>query len=522
MPPSPPAAPPGPHAAPAATAAAAHDPLLRPGGTLDPGKRRDLIGQIIGDKYRVRAIIGEGGMGAVFEAEHLQIGRLVAVKVLQPKEAQKQEAVSRLQHEARIAGRIGHPNICEVYDIGLLPDESPYLVMERLHGETLAERIQNSGPVGAYEAVDIMLQVLSALVAAHQRDVVHRDLKPENIFLSQRAGMLPLAKILDFGISKLVGVEDTGLNLTQPGMVMGTPYYMAPEQARGDRQIDQRVDLWAGGVILYECLTGQRPFVARNYNALLVQILTAWQRPVHELNPSVHQRLSKLVDKALAKNREERFQNATEFLDGLRKFKRRLSSSIPAAKPTSRPDPKIRVHEIADENTDDGTIVFARVQDGQGIVVTDRDSSGRPISLQPQTPTSSQASPPRASSPRPAPAAPSPAVPPRPPPPAPAPRKAVAPPPVVPPAPPAPRPAPAPPRPDAAPPSSRLVPRPAGPPSGRPQSSRFIVDDPTTVPADGPPIPPTSGLEEESTMVDVPSFQEDSVTMVRRDPPSRR
>ncbi|AKT36426.1 serine/threonine-protein kinase [Chondromyces crocatus] len=444
------------------------------------------MGQIISDKYRVRAVIGEGGMGSVFEAEHMHIGRLVAVKVLHPKEAEKKEAISRLEHEARIAGRIGHPNICEVYDIGRLPDGSPYLVMERLHGETLAQRIQNGGPLNPYEAADMMLQVLSALVAAHQRDVVHRDLKPENIFLSQRAGMLPLAKILDFGISKLVGVEDTAMDLTQPGMVMGTPYYMAPEQARGDRQIDHRVDLWATGVILYESLTGQRPFVARNYNALLVQILTAWHRPVHELNPSVPHRMAKLVDKALAKGREERFQSATEFLEGIRKFKRRLSSSIPAPRVTTRPDPKIRVHEIADENTDDGTIVFARVQDAREIVVAERDARGRPISPSPFENPSPR--PQRSAPARPAPPAPS--APPVVPPPAPT---------------------------FGSPPPLSHEQRSAAPPSSRaPASVPRVIEDPTTIPGDGPII------EEESTMVDPPNFQDDSVTMVRRDPISRR
>ncbi|WP_437528201.1 serine/threonine-protein kinase [Sorangium sp. So ce726] len=320
---------------------------------------RSLLGHVISDKYAVTAIIGEGGMGAVYEAEHLQIGRLVAVKVMHPRETQKREAISRLEHEARVAGRIGHPNICEVYDMGWLPDGSPYLVMERLHGETLAQRIERCGVVPPNELVDIMLQVLSALVTAHDRGVVHRDLKPENIFLSERTGMLPVAKLLDFGISQASGMDGAMTDLTRTGMVMGTPYYMAPEQARGDVELDRRLDLWAAGVIVYEALTGQRPFVARNYNALLVQILTLWHRPMTELDPTISPGLSRLVDRALAKARDERFQSAREFLEGLRRFK----NQVPVSQKRRRE--RVAVQNLVDEQSDDGTMMFARLAEGE-------------------------------------------------------------------------------------------------------------------------------------------------------------
>lgn len=193
--------------------------------------KRELVGRVIGDKYGVTGLIGEGGMGAVFEAEHLAIGRLVAVKVLHPKHAQNRDAATRLHHEARVVGTIGHPNICEVYDLGRLDDGSPYLVMERLHGETLAQRIVRVGRMIPADVIDVAVQILSALIVAHDKGIVHRDLKPENIFLSERPGMPPLAKILDFGISKAADLDDAALDLTRTGMVMGTPYYMAPEQA---------------------------------------------------------------------------------------------------------------------------------------------------------------------------------------------------------------------------------------------------------------------------------------------------
>jgi serine/threonine-protein kinase len=297
------------------------------GAAPEPPQRRQLIGRVIGDKYGVTGLIGEGGMGAVYEAEHLAIGRMVAVKVLHPKHAQKREAITRLQHEARVVGTIGHPNICQVYDMGRLDDGSPYLVMERLHGETLAERIQRQGPVPYPALFDVMLQVLNALGAAHQKGIIHRDLKPDNIFLAQpSAGGPELAKLLDFGISKAQTSDETSMRLTRTGMVMGTPYYMAPEQARGERSLDQRVDLWAVGVLIYEGLSGRRPFLARNYNALLVQILTTRHRSVNELVPGLPAALSLLVDKALSKMREDRFQNAAEFQDALLRLQGSTSS----------------------------------------------------------------------------------------------------------------------------------------------------------------------------------------------------
>ncbi len=302
---------------------------------------RGLVGRIIGDKYRVLGLLGEGGMGAVYEAEHTTIGRPVAVKVLHPKNAQNKDAVSRMHHEARVVGTIGHPNICEIYDIGRLDDASPYLVMERLYGETVAERLLRGGALPYVELVDIMVQVLSALVVAHEKGIIHRDLKPDNIFLSQRAGMPPIAKLLDFGISKASNIDDSAVDITRTGMVMGTPYYMAPEQARGDRRLDHRVDLWAVGVILYEGLTGRRPFVARNYNALLVQILTSRHRPVAELVTGLPEALSATIDKLLAKMREDRIQTAMEVQERLMDV-RRNARSVPPVSSHASPPPEAR------------------------------------------------------------------------------------------------------------------------------------------------------------------------------------
>ena len=188
-------------------AAAPPAPAVRPIVPAPPSSRRAaplrLIGQTIGGKYHVRSVLGEGGMGTVFEAEHLSLGLSVAVKILHATHATKKDAIKRFQQEARAAAAIGHPNICGVIDLGSLDDGSPYIVMERLIGETLADRIASEGGLPFEDVIDILVQVLSGLVAAHEQRIVHRDIKPENVFLTTRVGCPPLVKLLDFGVSKM-------------------------------------------------------------------------------------------------------------------------------------------------------------------------------------------------------------------------------------------------------------------------------------------------------------------------------
>ena len=278
---------------------------------------RALIGTTLGGRYRVRSILGEGGMGTVFEAEHLALGRAVAIKVLHPTQAKRRVAVQRFQNEARAAGTIGHPNICEVYDIGELGDGSPFLVMERLVGETLADRIARER-VDATDLVDIMLQVLSGLHAAHQKGILHRDIKPENIFLNTRVGVGPLAKLLDFGVAKEMNpAPDAVTDLTMAGMVMGTPFYLSPEQARGERDLDQRTDLYACGVVMYEALAGTRPFASQNYNGLLRSILFADPTPLRVTRPDLPEGLESVVMSAMARERGDRYADAVALQEAL-------------------------------------------------------------------------------------------------------------------------------------------------------------------------------------------------------------
>jgi len=303
-------------------------------GTMQPTRNiaHDMVGQNVGGRYRVKGVLGEGGMGTVYDAAHLGLGRDVAIKVLNPSQAKKRVAVKRFQQEARAAGAIGHPNICEVYDMGLLDDGSPYLVMEKLVGQTLADRINREGGLPFDELVEIMVQVLSGLIAAHDKGIVHRDIKPENIFLARRAGVPPIVKILDFGVSKMMPAFLNGeeqLDLTRTGMVMGTPYYMSPEQARGERNLDGRVDVYATGVMMYEAIAGKRPFLAPNYNALLLAIINTTPTPLTEVRPATPRALQMIVARAMAKNRGERYPSAGHLLRDLQ--------SMPVAKHETGP-----------------------------------------------------------------------------------------------------------------------------------------------------------------------------------------
>jgi len=309
--------------------------------TRDP--KGDLIGRTIGGRYRVRGVLGEGGMGMVYDAEHTGLGREVAIKVLNPNQAKKRVAVKRFQQEARAAGAIGHPNICEVYDLGQLDDGSPYLVMEKLVGTTLADRITREGGLPFDEIVDVMMQVMGGLIAAHDKGIVHRDIKPENIFLARRVGSPPIAKILDFGVSKMMpqfqSSGDEQLDLTRTGMVMGTPYYMSPEQARGERNLDGRVDVYACGVMMYETIVGKRPFLAPNYNALLLAIINSTPKLVREARPATPPALEAIVVRAMRKARDDRYPSASHMLHDLQAYAAAAAQAALASGTARMPPP---------------------------------------------------------------------------------------------------------------------------------------------------------------------------------------
>lgn len=279
----------------------------------DPG----YVGQVFEDRYRILRLIGEGGMGSVYEAEHVVVGRRVAVKLLHPEMARDTQIVSRFHNEARAAGSIGNEHIIEVLDFGKQP--APYLVMEYLEGRSLSQLLEQEGPLSPSRAASLLIQVLEALEAAHAKGIVHRDLKPENVFLVRKHDR-DHVKLLDFGISKLKTDDPKSSHLTQTGTILGTPYYMSPEQALGAKDIDHRTDVYSAGVILYECLTGRLPFAAENYNLLLVKIISEPPTPPRTFRPDLPEPLEQITLKAMAQDRPLRFPSARAFADALQDF----------------------------------------------------------------------------------------------------------------------------------------------------------------------------------------------------------
>lgn len=288
------------------------------GQDLSPAALDTFVGRVVEGKYKIQEMIGRGGMGAVFRAENLRIGKAVALKVLYRGYNPGSEAERRFLREARVAGSLGHPNIVEVFDLGHLDDGAPFQVMELLEGQSLAQRIQAEGALPEAEALAIGEQVLSALEAAHESGVIHRDLKPENVFLVDRRGET-VAKLLDFGVSKSVGEQTQSITMT--GVVVGTPYYLSPEQARGGRDVDHRSDLWAMGVLLYEALTGVLPFNAESYEKLLVKIFQNRPVPPSRFQARLSPAVEALILRALSRDPADRPQSARAMLDELREAK---------------------------------------------------------------------------------------------------------------------------------------------------------------------------------------------------------
>jgi eukaryotic-like serine/threonine-protein kinase len=279
----------------------------RRGSSLSPP--RSLIGTTIAGRYRVLRLIGRGGMGLVFEAENLLLRRQVAIKVIAG--VRSDEALHRLKREAQLVAASQHPNICDIYDVGALPDGSPYLVLERLRGETLGSCLRRETHLSTGAVVDIFSQLLSGLDAAHRAQIVHRDLKPENVFLSRRVGCRPLVKLMDFGFAKGQGRGDQTA-LTRPGRALGTPRYMAPEQLLGVG-VDARTDLFAVAVMLYESLTGVHPFLAGSLQELQAKILYEPPPPLGFLRPDLSRELEDVLLHALAKRPAARLSSAIAF-----------------------------------------------------------------------------------------------------------------------------------------------------------------------------------------------------------------
>jgi serine/threonine protein kinase len=287
-------------------------------------------GTLIDGKYRVVRTLGEGGVGVVYVAEHTFLQKQFALKLLRPEMAQYPEVAARFEQEARATSQIEHENIVRVTDFGRTPNGELYLVMELLPGRPLSDDLYQNPRVPRDRAIWIVSYVLRGLQAAHEVGIIHRDLKPENVLIVGRSDGSEQVKLVDFGIAKLKADHST--RLTQTGTVLGTPQYMAPEQARGVPDLDQRVDLHAVGVMLYEMLAGQPPYAGDNYNIVLYEILSGKPPPLTKVAPDVDPKLAAIVMKAFAPDRELRFQSAKELREALERYS---SSLVPVPIPAS-------------------------------------------------------------------------------------------------------------------------------------------------------------------------------------------
>lgn len=315
-----------PHAVPMGPAAAAHyataDTVRPPPPPAEsapgepPVEADPLVGTTVAGAYRVVRLLGEGGMGRVYETHHTRIpGKRFALKTLHPELAQHPTILARFQREAEAAASVRSPHIVEIFDVNRLSDGRPCIVAEYLDGQGLGELLAASGgrlPVGT--AVRIAREVCDGIAAAHAAGVVHRDIKPENIFLTGDPAC-PTVKVLDFGISK----TSTPSTLTRTGMVLGTPAYMAPEQAKGD-EIDARADIYAVGAVLYHALTGQRPFERNDPTAVLLAVMTEEPPAPRTLNPEIPPALELVVQRAMAKEKEGRHASMSELASALAPF----------------------------------------------------------------------------------------------------------------------------------------------------------------------------------------------------------
>ena len=282
-------------------------------------------GDVIAGKYEVIKLIGSGGMGYVVSAMHVELGEVVALKFLRPEALQIEELVERFAREARAAAKIRSEHVARVFDVGVLPDGVPFIVMEHLAGQDLADVLQARGPLPLKVAVEYVMQACEALAAAHASGVVHRDIKPENLFLTKHAQGLDFIKILDFGISKVALAPGGKRGFVRTMMPLGSPVYMSPEQIRSSEGVDARTDIWSLGCVLFELITGTVAFNEPSLMQLSAAILEHDPVPIHELLPDIPPEFEAVVMRCLEKDANKRYGNIAELAIALYPFAPRRS-----------------------------------------------------------------------------------------------------------------------------------------------------------------------------------------------------
>jgi serine/threonine-protein kinase len=357
-------------------------------------------GALVADKYRILRKLGEGGMGSVWLAKNEVTERDFAIKFLHPSADRTEAQLARFFQEAKVAGKLRHPSIVEIFDAGsdAALGDAPYLVMECLEGIGLDEAITKAGALPLGIALEITLEVCRALGLAHEKGIIHRDLKPSNVFLHRVGNGSLVPKVLDFGISKVLVDDETGrqvTGMTRTGAVLGSPLYMSPEQAAGDKSIDARSDVHAIGVMLWECLVGRAPFTADTYGLLLVEIIQGERPALSSILPNVPAAVSRLVGQAIARDRSHRFTNAGEMAEAIE----RVLGEVGHRPVLSRRDGAERFFELVAEGGPkriaEGTRTTAALEvplpgsssdEGAASAATDEPRGGALTNLEPTIP----------------------------------------------------------------------------------------------------------------------------------------
>ena len=348
---------------------------------ITQSEKATRIGSLVGAKYRIVRMIAEGGMGVVYEAQHTVVRRRFAVKFLRPDLAERRDILNRFQREAEAAGALESEHVAAAVDFGIVPDGTPYIVMEYLVGESLAALLEREGRLSVARAADLVAQASRGIEVAHASGIIHRDLKPQNLFVCRRQDGTDLLKILDFGVAKLQAIDEMNA-ATRTGTVLGTVAYMSPEQARGDRIVDQRSDVYALGAILYELVSQKKPHPGESHNAVLHHIATHPAVPIESVQPGLPAGFAEIVGRTLSCNAEERPPSAEAFARALVPFAERAVWPAPKIEDSGANRVEVALTLLASPNPGRATPLASSLA---GVTVDDRAAAMPAL----QTPTAS-------------------------------------------------------------------------------------------------------------------------------------